>query len=250
MVVADELLPSVTANLELGRARGFVTDHGGSFSHSSILARSMGTPGGHRHRRGGPGHPHRRSGDRRRRVGRGVRESRAARAPGVRPAGGRVPQPTARGCSSWSICRRSPRTAPPSPCWPTSASSPTPRRRACTRRGHRALPDRVRFLGPDQPPHRGRAVRVPGQGGASGCTPRPINFRLLDLGGDKQLSYFPLPASRNPSLADRGIRLLLKHPALLKAQLRAFLRVSADPTRWGCCCRWWAAWTRCARCGR
>jgi phosphotransferase system enzyme I (PtsI) len=58
--------------------------------------------------------------------------------------------------------------------------------------------------------------------------PRPIVFRLLDVGGDKDLPYFPLPASRNPSLAQRGIRLLLEHPEILKAQLRAFLRVSAD----------------------
>jgi len=58
--------------------------------------------------------------------------------------------------------------------------------------------------------------------------PRKIVLRLLDMGADKQLSYFPLPASRNPSLAQRGIRLLLKNPAVLKTQLRAFLRVSAD----------------------
>jgi len=58
--------------------------------------------------------------------------------------------------------------------------------------------------------------------------PRKIVLRLLDLGGDKELSYFPLPASRNPSLAQRGIRLLLKNPDVLKPQLRAFLRISAE----------------------
>jgi phosphotransferase system enzyme I (PtsI) len=58
--------------------------------------------------------------------------------------------------------------------------------------------------------------------------PRPVTYRLLDIGGDKELPYFPLPASRNPSLAQRGIRLLLEHPAILRSQLRAFLRVSAD----------------------
>jgi phosphotransferase system enzyme I (PtsI) len=58
--------------------------------------------------------------------------------------------------------------------------------------------------------------------------PRPVVLRLLDLGGDKILPYFPLPPSRNPSLAERGIRLLLRHPELLRTQLRAFLRVSAD----------------------
>ncbi len=44
IVVADELLPSVTARLEVGRARAFVTERGGKFSHTSILARSLGTP--------------------------------------------------------------------------------------------------------------------------------------------------------------------------------------------------------------
>jgi phosphoenolpyruvate-protein phosphotransferase (PTS system enzyme I) len=58
--------------------------------------------------------------------------------------------------------------------------------------------------------------------------PRKVVFRLLDLGGDKTLPYFPLPSSRNPSLAQRGIRLLLRHPDVLKPQLRAILRVSAD----------------------
>jgi phosphotransferase system enzyme I (PtsI) len=53
-------------------------------------------------------------------------------------------------------------------------------------------------------------------------------FRLLDLGGDKVLPYFPLPPSRNPSLAQRGVRLLLRHLDVLKPQLRAFLRVSAE----------------------
>src|SRR5262249_53289050 len=57
--------------------------------------------------------------------------------------------------------------------------------------------------------------------------PRKIVLRLLDIGGDKTLPYFPLPTSRNPSLAQRGIRLLLQHPEVLKRQLRAFLRVSA-----------------------
>lgn len=58
--------------------------------------------------------------------------------------------------------------------------------------------------------------------------PRPIVFRLLDVGGDKELPYFPLPIAHNPSLAQRGIRLLLDHPEILRSQLRVFLRVSAD----------------------
>src|SRR6267143_1460128 len=44
IVVSDELLPSVTARLELDHVRAFVTERGNKFSHSSILAPSLGTP--------------------------------------------------------------------------------------------------------------------------------------------------------------------------------------------------------------
>ena len=44
VVVADELLPSVAARLEFGHIRAFVSERGGRFSHTSILARSQGTP--------------------------------------------------------------------------------------------------------------------------------------------------------------------------------------------------------------
>ena len=74
-----------------------------------------------------------------------------------------------------------------------------------------------------------------------------MTFRLLDIGGDKELPYFPLPAARNPSLAQRGIRLLLEHPEMLSAQLRAFLRVSAEHPISDPACRWSAGSRRCAR---
>ena len=53
-------------------------------------------------------------------------------------------------------------------------------------------------------------------------------IRLLDVGSDKPLSYFPLPREDNPALGYRGIRLLLGHPTLMQAQLRAILRLSAS----------------------
>lgn len=57
--------------------------------------------------------------------------------------------------------------------------------------------------------------------------PRELVIRVLDLGSDKILSYFPRPHEDNPSLGHRGIRLLLEHPEVLRTQLRAILRVSA-----------------------
>jgi phosphotransferase system enzyme I (PtsI) len=53
-------------------------------------------------------------------------------------------------------------------------------------------------------------------------------IRVLDIGSDKPLPYFPLPREANPSLGCRGTRLLLAHPTVLHAQLRAILRLSAS----------------------
>lgn len=58
--------------------------------------------------------------------------------------------------------------------------------------------------------------------------PRPVTVRLLDLGGDKGLPYFPLAQTQNPALSERGIRLMLKYPNILESQVRAILRVSSD----------------------
>lgn len=58
--------------------------------------------------------------------------------------------------------------------------------------------------------------------------PRPVAVRLLDLGADKGLAYFPLAQTQNPALSERGIRLMLQHRNILESQLRAILRVSSD----------------------
>ncbi len=57
--------------------------------------------------------------------------------------------------------------------------------------------------------------------------PGNVVIRTLDVGSDKLLPYFPLPAEANPSLGRRGTRLLLGHPQILRTQLRAILRLSA-----------------------
>jgi phosphocarrier protein FPr/phosphocarrier protein len=55
---------------------------------------------------------------------------------------------------------------------------------------------------------------------------RRLVIRTLDVGGDKPLSYLPLPREANPFLGVRGIRVSLEHPALFLTQLRAILRAA------------------------
>jgi phosphotransferase system enzyme I (PtsI) len=56
---------------------------------------------------------------------------------------------------------------------------------------------------------------------------KPVVIRTLDIGGDKKLNYLPLPEEENPFLGFRAIRLCLKRPDIFKVQLRAILRASA-----------------------
>ena len=55
---------------------------------------------------------------------------------------------------------------------------------------------------------------------------RRITLRTLDIGGDKPVSYLPMPIEDNPYLGHRGIRLGLAHRELLQEQLAAVCEVA------------------------
>ena len=55
--------------------------------------------------------------------------------------------------------------------------------------------------------------------------PRRVTMRTLDIGGDKDLPYFPIE-EENPFLGWRGIRISLDHPEIFLVQIRALLRAS------------------------
>ncbi|MFZ0546653.1 MAG: phosphoenolpyruvate--protein phosphotransferase [Candidatus Promineifilaceae bacterium] len=55
---------------------------------------------------------------------------------------------------------------------------------------------------------------------------RPLVIRTLDIGGDKPLPYWDSPPEANPFLGLRGIRFCLANPDLFKSQLRAILQAS------------------------
>lgn len=56
--------------------------------------------------------------------------------------------------------------------------------------------------------------------------PHPVTMRTLDVGGDKELPYFPIDDA-NPFLGWRGIRITLDHPEIFLVQIRAMLEASA-----------------------
>jgi phosphoenolpyruvate-protein phosphotransferase (PTS system enzyme I) len=227
IVVSEELLPSATANLELNRVRAFVTERGGKFSHTSILARSLGTPAvagvveaSLRIQTGdqlivdgftgavfvNPEQSVRREYDR---LEADLRASKADLRNLVD-----VPSLTADGVTIPLLAN-------------VSKFADTEAAFLCKADGIGLYRTEFGYAVRNNFPTEDEQYEFLARA-AQRFSPRKVVFRLLDLGGDKELSYFPLPASRNPSLAQRGIRLLLRHPALLRRQLRAFLRVSAD----------------------
>jgi phosphoenolpyruvate-protein phosphotransferase len=57
---------------------------------------------------------------------------------------------------------------------------------------------------------------------------RPVVVRLADIGGDKEIPYLGLPAEANPFLGVRAIRLAYGDPELLRTQLRAIWRAGGQ----------------------
>ena len=56
---------------------------------------------------------------------------------------------------------------------------------------------------------------------------KPVIIRTLDIGADKQAEYFNLGKEDNPALGLRAIRICLQRPEVFKTQLRALYRASA-----------------------
>jgi phosphotransferase system enzyme I (PtsI) len=227
ILVADELLPSATARFELNRVRAFVTERGSKFSHTSILTRSMRMPA----LSGVPEAALKiKSGDQlivdgvagivfvnpdesvQRQYHRAEADLRGYKT-GLQKLVD-LPSVTLDGATVGLFANVS-KLADAEAAFLYKADG------IGLYRTEFAFSIRSAFPTEDE------QYEIL-QRAAARFHPRKIVLRLLDVGGDKELSYFPLPVSRNPSLAPRGIRLLLKHLDVLKRQLRAFLRISAD----------------------
>ncbi len=63
---------------------------------------------------------------------------------------------------------------------------------------------------------------------AVACRPQPVIIRTLDLGGDKFLSHLQVAPEMNPFLGWRAIRFCLEQKDIFRTQLRAILRASVE----------------------
>ena len=55
---------------------------------------------------------------------------------------------------------------------------------------------------------------------------KPVVIRTMDIGGDKPLTYLPLPKEMNPFLGYRAIRISLDRQEIFRTQLRALIRAA------------------------
>src|SRR5215207_8597933 len=82
------------------------------------------------------------------------------------------------------------------------------------------------FLGRTKAPTEDEQAEVY-TGIAKALTPgQPLVIRTLDVGGDKPLPYLPIAPEENPFLGERGIRVGLDRPEVLRTQARAILRAA------------------------
>lgn len=63
-----------------------------------------------------------------------------------------------------------------------------------------------------------------------GMEDKPVVVRTMDIGGDKELPYLELPEEMNPFLGYRAIRISLDRDSIFRTQLRALLRASVHGT--------------------
>ena len=247
ILVAEELTPSDTANLDRTKVLGFCTTLGSATSHAAIIARSLDIP-----------------------AVAGI-EPRALDIPNGTPVildGGRASlrlNPSARrngpparlARSAWRPRRR--------PTWRMPPARRSPRMAGRVEvvaniggllRRHEGLSLggegvgllRTEFLFQDRDtaPSEDEQCQAYSEIARALGPDRPLVIRTLDVGGDKPLRYLPIAKEENPFLGERGVRVGLNRPEVLRTQLRAILRAAGEASCWSCF-RWWRRWQNGAR---
>jgi phosphocarrier protein FPr len=223
ILIAEDLTPSDTANLDPKKVAGFATTSGGATSHVAILARSLDIP-----------------------AVAGIE----ARALDV-PEGTRVVLDGTKGTLRVGVSEdeveqiraRQVRIAERRAEENARAHEP-----AVTTDGHKVevmanvgspkdvqdavekgaegvglLRSEFLFLGRATAPTEDEQAQIYAEM-AEGMRGKPLVIRTLDVGGDKPLPYLPLAPEENPFLGLRGVRIGLDRPEILRTQARAILK--------------------------
>lgn len=230
ILLADDLSPSVTAQIDTSRVKGFCTARGGPTAHTAILARALGLPAVVA-------------------AGPGVLEPALLRAGAVKAIldgyRGRLyvaPSETALLQADAHIRRLGELQA---------AEARSRMEPAVTSDGHRLevaanvnradqavraleagadgvglMRTEFLFLERDHAPGEEEQYQVY-RAMVEALEGRPLIVRTLDIGGDKQVPHLRLPQEENPFLGVRGARLQLRREDLLVPQLRALYRAAA-----------------------
>jgi phosphotransferase system enzyme I (PtsI) len=215
IIVAEELTPSLTVELDTEHTMGFVTERGGPTSHAAILARALGIPAVSGiqgiHSLLSCGTELLLDGD----TGEVViwpDEETVARARSGRTA-------VARGATVVEPVEGLTAMANISQAADVSEAVEHQAEGVGLYRTEFEFLVAGRILSEEEQLERYSAVVKAMDG-------RPVCFRLLDIGGDKGAPFFELPEEDNPYLGFRGSRLLLDRTDLLGAQARALARAS------------------------
>ncbi|MFR2947438.1 MAG: phosphoenolpyruvate--protein phosphotransferase [Oscillospiraceae bacterium] len=225
ILAADDLVPSETARLDRQRVLAFVTAQGTGSSHTAIFARIMGIPAV---------------------VGLGdaLLPDYDGREVYVDGAAGEVyidPDPETK---AQLISRREallrlrqhaeqyrgvPATTPEGKRIQLCANIGSPKDLEAVEQGDGdgigLFRSEFLYLGRDDYPSEEDQYRAYRQV-AQAMAGRMVVVRTLDIGADKQASYFALPQEENPAMGMRAIRICLTRPQIFRTQLRALYRAS------------------------
>jgi phosphoenolpyruvate-protein phosphotransferase len=233
VLVADRMLPSDVALLDLAKILGIVIEEGSRVSHVAIIAKSLGIPA----------------------VTEAQQATRLIRSGDPvlvnADAGGVIVHPDADDHARYEKARRTRPAAAHAGRKPSAEAAPCQTRDGVkvileanvgslreVEEAHAAGADGIGLLRSEffymscgEMPHADAETDFY-RGALRAMRRRPVTIRLLDIGADKSLSYLQLPKEENPQLGIRGVRMLLRMPDLLHRHLLSILRATdSGPVR-------------------
>ncbi len=226
VVIAHDLTPSDTAQLNKKYVKGFITDIGGRTAHSAIMARSLEIPAV---------------------VGtntitKDVKNGQMVIADGldgvaiIDPTEDQVKQYTEKGeafakqKAEWKKLKDEPSVTANGKHYTIAANIGTPDdMKGVLENGAEAVGlYRTEFLYMDSSDFPSEEDQFEAYKKViEGMNGKQVIIRTCDIGGDKHLDYWDLPEEMNPFLGVRAIRLSMQYKDIFRTQLRALLRASA-----------------------